>query len=173
MERDGKTYCDRHANVETKLRCSRCEAFICPKCAVLTTVGYRCAACGKERSATYTLPPGLLLLGSAGGLLLGGLGGYLSYVIHIGFFLIFVAVIIGRLVGEVVRRLIRRKSSVIVGAVTALGFMAGALIQPFRIAMAASGSGAEVGEVLRVAFGDIWSLLFAVIAGAVAWHRLH
>ena len=38
-------YCENHPNVETLLRCNRCNKPICMKCAVQTDVGYRCNEC--------------------------------------------------------------------------------------------------------------------------------
>ena len=40
-------HCYYHPNVETRLRCSRCEKPICPRCMVSTPVGYRCPDCAR------------------------------------------------------------------------------------------------------------------------------
>jgi hypothetical protein len=42
-------YCQRHAGVETVLRCGRCEAPICPRCMVHTPGGIRCPDCARLR----------------------------------------------------------------------------------------------------------------------------
>ena len=47
------TYCANHPNVETSLRCNRCEKYICPKCAVKAPVGYRCKECVKEQQRSF------------------------------------------------------------------------------------------------------------------------
>ena len=39
------TYCKNHPDRETLLRCNKCDEPICPECAVLTDVGYRCKEC--------------------------------------------------------------------------------------------------------------------------------
>lgn len=163
-----KTYCERHPKVETVLRCSRCEKYICPKCAVLTPVGYRCKDCGNERSATHSLTPAQLILGCAVG---GGLGLVASYIVpsFIGFFLIFAGAIIGGFVGNLVSRLIQRKSSFIVGAVTALGFLVGAVAEPM---MSASTHGLAPAEALQYAVADPWPIVFAGVAALVAWSQL-
>ena len=161
MERDGKSYCDRHPNIETSLRCSRCEAHICPKCAVLTTIGYRCPSCGREKSATGSLGPLQLALGSTSGLAFGALLGY--YVPQgIGFFLIFAGILAGKAVGWCVRRLIQRKRSVAVGAFTAVGFISGAI---FALPVGDAGITARI-------VSHPWGVLFGVIAGGVAWYEL-
>src|SRR5207237_1111509 len=41
--------CARHSNVETVLRCGRCETPICPKCMVSTPVGMRCPDCARVK----------------------------------------------------------------------------------------------------------------------------
>ncbi|MBA3727220.1 MAG: hypothetical protein H0W86_12465 [Armatimonadetes bacterium] len=171
MERDGKTYCDKHNDVETALRCSRCEARICPSCAVLTPVGYRCRKCGLERSATHSLSPGQLASGSLAGFALGFISSYLIPQ-GIGFFLIFAGVLVGTFVGQVVQRIVQRKSSLIVGGITASGFIIGAMIAPFKLL--ADGALREVdgGQVLSVIFGNPWPLVFACVAGAVSWGQL-
>ena len=38
-------YCYRHPNVETNLRCKKCDRYICSKCANHTPVGYICPEC--------------------------------------------------------------------------------------------------------------------------------
>ncbi|MGI8923652.1 MAG: hypothetical protein ACR2HJ_06360 [Fimbriimonadales bacterium] len=171
MERDRKTYCDKHTDVETVLRCSRCETYICPSCAVLTPVGYRCRKCGLERFATHSLSPGQLAGGSLAGFALGFIA---SYVIpqSIGFFLIFAGAIVGGFVGQIIQRIVQRKSSLLVGGITALGFIIGAMVAPFKLL--ADGALHEMGggQVLTVIFGNPWPLVFACVAGAVSWGQL-
>lgn len=165
MERDGKTYCDKHPNIESSLRCSKCEAYICPKCAVLTPVGYRCRSCGLERSATQSLS----FVQSLGGSIVGFVIGFAaSFIIPsaLGFFLIFAAAIVGGFCGQLVSRTIGRKSSPVVGAITALGFLLGATAPALQTA-AATGIPALSAISLHM-----WPLLFGVIAGAVAWVQL-
>lgn len=45
--------CVNHPNVETYLRCARCEVPICPKCAVRTEIGYICPACRNRRLQVF------------------------------------------------------------------------------------------------------------------------
>jgi hypothetical protein len=42
-------YCARHPEVETALRCGRCETLICPRCMVYTPAGVRCPDCAQMR----------------------------------------------------------------------------------------------------------------------------
>src|SRR5262245_41825997 len=48
--------CARHPEVETALRCSRCDTPICPRCLIQTPVGARCRDCARlARSPVYTM----------------------------------------------------------------------------------------------------------------------
>lgn len=49
----GLGYCYRHPDVETGLRCNRCNKFICPKCAQRSPVGFRCPDCVRELEDKY------------------------------------------------------------------------------------------------------------------------
>ncbi|HMN28815.1 MAG TPA: hypothetical protein PKE45_11750 [Caldilineaceae bacterium] len=46
-------YCANHPDVETLLRCNKCNKPICMKCAVQTPVGYRCKECVREQQNVY------------------------------------------------------------------------------------------------------------------------
>jgi hypothetical protein len=46
-------YCANHPNVETTLRCNRCEKPICSKCAIKSPVGYRCPECVKSQQKIF------------------------------------------------------------------------------------------------------------------------
>lgn len=49
----GLTFCYRHPQIETGLRCNRCNKPICPKCAHRTPVGFRCPDCIREQEDKY------------------------------------------------------------------------------------------------------------------------
>lgn len=49
----GLAYCYRHPQVQTGLRCNRCNKPICPKCARRTPVGFRCPECIREQEEKY------------------------------------------------------------------------------------------------------------------------
>lgn len=46
-------YCANHPQVETVLRCNRCNKPICDRCAVQTPVGYRCKECVAELQSHF------------------------------------------------------------------------------------------------------------------------
>ncbi len=167
----GVTTCARHPKEETALRCSKCEVPICHKCAIFTTVGYRCPDCGKEKSATYTVPIGLLIIGSICGFVLGFLSGYIIPR-AIGFFVIFLGAVAGGLLGEILSRLLKRKSSIVIWIITTMGLFGGALFEPARDALAIAKEGADAPLVFKTMFSDVWGLVFAGIACIIVWERL-
>lgn len=117
--------CARHPNVETALSCGRCDTPICPDCAVSGPVGMRCPACASIRSSPlYQVSATRMALAAVAGVAAGTLAGFVLQAI--GFFILFVAPLIGGLLGEVILRTTGRKrgpklellagASVIVGA---------------------------------------------------------
>lgn len=49
---DGDTWeCARHPKMQTRLRCGRCEAPICPRCTAYSPAGTRCRACAHNKVA--------------------------------------------------------------------------------------------------------------------------
>ncbi|HEY5540283.1 MAG TPA: hypothetical protein VIL41_02390 [Coriobacteriia bacterium] len=54
--------CSFHPGVETEVRCTECERYICPKDMVPTPVGYKCPVCAKPARSQYVVvKPGQLL----------------------------------------------------------------------------------------------------------------
>ena len=71
------TYCPRHPDTLTNLRCNRCSELVCPSCMVHSPVGVRCPDCGQgAQLPVYDVPASLLgrailvsvLIGIGGGL---------------------------------------------------------------------------------------------------------
>ncbi len=97
-----------HPQVETTLRCNRCEKLICPKCAVLTPTGYRCKDCVRgqqkvfETVRVYDYPVAFVLVA-----FLSFLGSQVASVM--GFFVLFIAPIAGVIMAEAVRFVIRKR----------------------------------------------------------------
>lgn len=163
------TPCKRHPNVQTALRCSKCEDPICPKCAVLTAVGYRCPSCGKEKSVTAQLPPATMIIGSLSGFGLGFISSWLATRV-LGFLILFVAAIVGGAVGEILVRLVKRRTSLVVSVATTLGFFAGAFFEPVRAVLRNSEMSSE--QMTRILFSNPWGIAFAALASVVAWQRI-
>lgn len=160
------SHCYKHPNAETELRCSKCEKYLCDKCACVTTVGYRCRECAHEKSVVYSVPVPLMVGSSVLGAACGFAASY--FVSHSGtFFVLFLGAIIGSGVGELLYRVMGRRASPVVGAITALGFLAGVVFEPIRTVLRESANGGSPGFVV-----DAWGIIFAAIAGGAAWLRL-
>ena len=52
-EHETVTFCYRHPDTETGLRCNRCGNPICAKCAVRTDVGFRCPDCVRQQQDKF------------------------------------------------------------------------------------------------------------------------
>ncbi len=92
--------CPRHPEVETALRCNRCDSPICPRCSVLSPVGMKCKDCAKSlRSPIYVVKPGQFARAGAaalvGGVVMGNVWGLVLLPFSFGFFSIFLGVGLG------------------------------------------------------------------------------
>lgn len=111
-------FCYRHPQVETGLRCNRCNKPICPRCAQRTPVGFRCPDCIREQENKYysggnldyaiavaiALPLSLIIAG----LFTFILGRFGFWAILIGFF---VAPAVAGFIAEAVRWGVRKRRS--------------------------------------------------------------
>ncbi len=104
-------YCANHPNVETLLRCNRCGKPICMKCAVRTPVGYRCEECIRgQQTVFYTATKTHKAAGSMVALVLGLLLGVVAYFVgQLSWLSIFIAPVVGGVVGEAIFRASGRK----------------------------------------------------------------
>jgi MFS family permease len=125
-------HCTYHPDVETVLRCNRCGQPICPRCAVLTEVGYRCPDCIRNQQSIFfnsrliDYPVALLVAG-----MVAGLAALL--LIRAGFFLaLLISPVVGGLIGELVPRAIGRRRArhmwLAVGAGVIVGGLLGSVI---------------------------------------------
>ncbi len=93
--------CARDPEVQTALRCSRCDTPICPKCLVQTPVGARCRDCARlAKSPVYTVQGRYLARAIAaaaiGGVGMGLIWGFASlWIPGLAFGGIFVSLILG------------------------------------------------------------------------------
>ncbi len=110
-------YCANHPNVETLLRCSRCNKPICAKCAIKSPVGYLCPECVRSQQKLFdTAQLQDYLLGGVVALILSGVASVIiSLVGSIGFIGWFLVVAIaptaGVIIAESTRYVIRRHRS--------------------------------------------------------------
>src|SRR5579883_2219547 len=159
--------CATHPDVETELRCGKCERPICPRCMVQTPVGARSRECANlRRPVQYTLPPLLLARGVGAAALLaiviGVAAGYLlpSLLRQLGFLALFLGAGYGWLAALVVGRAANQRRGV-------------------ALQIAAAASGVAVYLIYNAVAGapivprnDLTGLLFAVCAAAVGWGYL-
>ncbi len=169
------TRCAQHPDVETYLRCGRCDTLICPRCLVHTPVGARCRQCaGMRPHPVYQVGPVHLLRGVAAGLGVAIPGGI---AVNFAPFAAWIVVpLLGFAVGEVVSHAANRKrgtSLALASAViTLVGLFAGtvlylALRSPF---------GLPVGMYAAIMVGSLVGRPFMVLLWAVAaflaWTRV-
>lgn len=122
------TFCARHPDRETGLRCNRCDRFMCPACAVQTPVGYRCRECVREHedrffsgtSGDYALVFATNAVGAGLAQLLAGL--------LPSIFLILLAIPLGGGIATLALQLSGRRRGRWSGVVAATGVVAGSLL---------------------------------------------
>ena len=162
--------CATHPNVETSLRCGKCDKPICPRCMVMTPVGARCRECANAKklptfqlSGKNYLVAGLVALGM--GIGVGIVWGLVELLFRTYFFGIIFAAGAGWLIGEVVSRSVNRKRGTWLSIIGGL-----AVLLAYGIVFAVEGNrfGVLNLSIYRVAF----SFIFAGIGVFVAVNRL-
>ena len=137
MAEDLTLHCTRHPNVETVLRCNRCGTPICPQCAVLTEVGYRCPDCIRSAQSVFfnirlsDYPVAALVAG-----MIAGLAALL--LVQAGFFIAFLlSPVVGGMIGELVHRAVGRRRGrhmwLAVGSAVVIGGLLGSVISWFLL----------------------------------------
>lgn len=111
-------YCANHPEVETYLRCNKCNKPICLQCAVQTPVGYRCKECVRAQQDVYfngTTSDNLVALAVAFGVVTVAtpiVGFFLSAFGFLSFIIAFVAGgAAGSALAQIVRRAVGRRRS--------------------------------------------------------------
>jgi len=164
------TYCATHPDVESELRCGRCEKLICPRCLVYTPAGARCRDCAQLRrpvmyelsTAHYAKAAGAAL---GVGAVVGVVGGLIlppdARVPLFGLFLaLFAGSGIGSVMAEAITRATRGKRGTAVQLIALGGILAAAVVR-----LLVSGQ-------FNLAAQDVLGLFAFGIAGVVAWGRL-
>ena len=146
--------CATHPDVETALRCSKCEKPICPRCLVQTPVGARCRECAQlRRLPTFNLSPALFLravgVGVVAAVVAGVVWGSLPF---FGFLSLFVAAGAGFLIGEAVSRGANRRRSLYLKVVAVLCVVLAYAVAEIGGLLVASGSPALIVPLLLRAF---------------------
>ena len=165
-------FCYRHPDIETRLRCSRCENPICVKCAIKTPTGYRCPDCVRSQQKifeTATATDYVVAITLAGFLSL--IGSFIASAV--GFFTIFIAPVAGVIIAETVRWATRRRRSKLLFQLTTAAAAAGSL--PLLVTRLA-------GVLLLTAMGDntafmfflpiIWQGLYTAVVISTVFYRM-
>ncbi len=164
-------YCAAHPQVETPLRCGKCDKPICPKCMVQTPVGARCAECAQlRRSPIYEVSPVqyLVAMGVAWGLgaMLGFVWAFLRFLPFFFYLNFMVSLGIGYAIGELTGRAINRKRGVGLQFVAAAGVLISFIVAQIRFLP----GGVFFFPV--VALFNPWSLLALALGVYMAVNRL-
>jgi hypothetical protein len=124
----GHLYCYRHPDLETYVRCGRCDQPICMGCAMQGPVGMRCKKCGTpSRNPLTMMTPQQLALGGLVALGAGTIGGFIG--IQMGFFFaLCLGPFAGGFISEAVQRVTGYKRGVRIKTLVFGGILAGVLI---------------------------------------------
>ncbi len=154
-----KIYCANHPDVETTLRCNKCEKPICSKCAVLTPTGYRCKECirGQQKifnTATWLDYPLIFVVVAV----LAFLGSLIAD--RIGFFVILLAPAAGGIIAEIARLVTRRRRSKELYIIAAIAAVVGCIPEGLQFILQFS------------LLGLIYHLVYAVLMTSALYTRL-
>ena len=115
-EEYGLHRCSLHPDVETRLACSRCGTYICPRCMIQTPVGARCGECAMVRKLpTFDVKPAYYFRAAVAGGVVAVVAGIVwalirLYIPIIGPILSWpLAIGVGYLVGEAISLAANRK----------------------------------------------------------------
>lgn len=153
-------FCANHPNIETTLRCNRCEKPICTKCAVRTPTGYRCIDCVRGQQKVFNTAIWFdYILASLIALILAFIGSRIATLI--GFFALFVAPIAGGIIAEAIRLAVRRRRSKSLFQASAGAAALGSLI-PVMLSFLTGFLGLSL----------IWQIVFTIILTSTVYYRL-
>ena len=163
-------YCERHRDVETELRCGRCEVPICPRCMIHAPGGIRCPDCAQlRRPPMYELELGHYLRAGAvalfGAVALGVVSALLLPPSPVGGLLPFAIALFG---GIGAATLLARAFDVVTNRKRGRALQllaAGALVVAALLRLVVAGE-------LDLITQDAGGIIFAVIGAIVAWNRL-
>jgi hypothetical protein len=171
----GVYWCARHKNVQTRLRCGRCETPICPKCTKMGPTGARCADCLSNRTAhIYQVSPLQLLMAFGVCAVLGGLGALL--IGYIGLLLVLFSPAVGSGLAKLVIRLTKGKRGTRLAVASAAGVVVGsaAPLIASGVALLSLGMNAQafgvMSPMLLIGAGSV--LLYVILVISSMWYWL-
>ena len=102
--------CVLHPDTETGLRCGKCEQPICPRCLIQTPVGARCPKCAAvKRLPVYQITAAFYARAVAAGFSSSAILGAIWAFMPFNYLSLFIALIIGYSIGELVSLSVNRK----------------------------------------------------------------
>jgi hypothetical protein len=160
--------CYAHPDRETYLRCNRCDRPICNSCAVRTPTGYRCKEClrGQQRVFETANP-----IDPVFGFIVAGVlafpGSYIAQVMQL--FTLFFAPILGLLITEAVRYVVRRRRSRNLFLAAAVGAAVGSLPLLLIILVRLFAGGFGMGSLLAL----VWQAAYTFLIAITVYNRLN
>jgi hypothetical protein len=167
--------CAYHPDVETNLRCGKCDKPICPKCMVQTPVGARCPDCAKlYKLPTYSVSTRhyLMAAGVALGMAVvcGAAWGVIEWVVPFFSINLLLAPGAGYSIGEVASRSVNRKRGT---GLAIVGGIAVAISYVVSLWLVSLLSGTSFSQVLPLTmFHIIYHLIALALGIFVAVTRL-
>ncbi len=132
---DERLFCTNHPQVETMLRCNKCNRPMCVRCVRLTDVGYRCKTCISGQQAVYFNAESLDYPIAFGvGFIVCAIASPLTglFLARLGYFGLWISFLAGSAAGgilaELIRRAIQRRRGRYLWAVAFGGILAGVLV---------------------------------------------
>ncbi len=165
------TCCVNHPNRETSLRCNKCGKLICSQCAVHTPTGYRCRECIKSQQKTFDsaawhdYPLGFLVA-----LGISFVGSLIAP--KLGFFVLFLAPLVGMAIAEVARLIIRRRRSKRLFLVIATGALLGGLpsllmeVIPFLFLLS------QLENAIGLLLSVVWHGTYVIMVTTTSYYRI-
>jgi hypothetical protein len=178
---DSVLYCANHPQTPTALRCNRCGKPVCTKCIVRTPVGYRCRECVRGQQQIFeTAVSSDYVVAAVIVAPLAGLAGFL--VTSLGFFVIFLAPVVGGLLAELVRVAVRRRRGRNLNWVAVAAFVVGCLplfLWPLMVVLfgLVGGAGQSLGRAVpgalfSVGLSFVWVGVYVVLGAGALYARL-
>jgi hypothetical protein len=166
-------FCANHPQTPTSLRCNKCGKPICPRCAVRTPVGYRCRECVSAQQQIFETAQWYdYMIAAVVAAPLAGLGGALLS--GLGFFVLFLAPVVGGVIAEVVRVAVRRRRGRYLSLAATGAFVLGCLplfVFPLIVA-ALSLLGGDGNLAPAALFRLLWPLIYTAIGASTLYARL-
>jgi hypothetical protein len=170
--------CAAHPQVETYLRCGRCETPICPRCLVMTPVGARCRDCARlRRLPMFDVKPIHYLRGLAAGIAVAAVGAVvLASIPRLGFFGLLLLAGLGYLVGEAATAAANRKRGTGLALAAAAAVPLGMALGRAVLLLVAGGGRVDAASALAAGatslLAPLWSVLLLLVAMAIAYSRV-